>query len=81
MEEFSSITEAEAFEMVRSYCSWKKRGPLGERELVLTDDNGDEHLFLFETFSNTHDVLTLITYLKPIHALVAFPAAVPRPLR
>jgi hypothetical protein len=58
----------------RSYCSWKKRGPLGERDLVLTDDNGDEHLFRFETFSNTHDVLTLITYLKPHRLVVPAPA-------
>ncbi len=74
MEQFSSITEADAFPMVKSYCSWKKRGPLGEKELVLTDDNGDEHVFLFQTFSNTHDVLTLITYVKRHEASVAVPA-------
>jgi hypothetical protein len=73
LEQFSGITDADVFKMIRSYCSWKKRGPLGESELVLTDDNGDEHIFLFETFSNTHDVLTLITYRRRHDALVAVP--------
>lgn len=70
LREFSSINERVAFEMIRSYCTWKKRGPLGQRELILTDDNGDKHEFLFETFSNTHDVLTLITYVRPRAVLV-----------
>jgi hypothetical protein len=59
--------------MIKSYCSWKKRGPLGQAEMAITDDNGDEHIFPLETFSNTHDVLTLITYVKPHGALVAVP--------
>lgn len=61
-EQFSSITESDTFAMIKSYCEWKKRGPLGAKELVLKDDVGDDHVFLFETFSNTHDVLTLVTY-------------------
>ena len=75
MEQFSSITEADALDMIRSYCSRNKRGPLGQKELLLTDDNGEEHIFLFETFSNTHDVLTRITYVKPHAPLVVVPAA------
>lgn len=74
LERFSSITEKDALDMIRSYCSWKKRGPLGQKELVLTDDNGDEHIFLFETFSNTHDVLTLITYVRSHAPIVAIPS-------
>jgi hypothetical protein len=58
--------------MIKSYCEWKKRGPLGSKELVLADDAGEEHVFLFETFSNTHDVLTLITYVKKRGAMVSF---------
>ena len=27
LEQFSSITETDAFEMIRSYCTWKRRGP------------------------------------------------------
>lgn len=73
MEHFSSITEADTIEMIRSYCSWKKQGPLGEKELMLADDNGKEHVFLFETFSNTHEVLTLITYIKLHNPAIAVP--------
>jgi hypothetical protein len=39
LEQFSSITEADTLEMIRRYCPWNKRGPLGEKELLLTDDN------------------------------------------
>jgi Zn-dependent peptidase ImmA (M78 family) len=59
LQQFSSITEPDILDMIESYCSYKKRGPLGEAELVLKDDNGREHVFFFETFSNTYDVLTL----------------------
>lgn len=62
LEQFSSITDTDVFAMVKSYCSWKKRGPLGQKELILTDENGDEHAFLFETFSNSYDIFTLITH-------------------
>jgi hypothetical protein len=78
LERFSTITEADTFQMIKSYCTWKKRGPLGQAEMVVTDDNGDEHIFLFETFSNTHDVLTLITYVRPRGALVTVPARMVR---
>ncbi len=71
IEQFSSITEVDAFAMVKSYCSWKKSGPLGEKELIMADDNGDGHIFLFETFSNKYDVLTLVTYVKPHEVIVA----------
>lgn len=74
IEQFSEFAEGDAFQMIKSYCSWNKRGPLGEKELILTDDNGDEHLFLFQTFSNTHDVLTLITYVKRHEVAVSVPA-------
>ena len=39
----------------------------------ITDDNGDEHVFLFETFSNSYDVFTLITYVRRHDVLVAVP--------
>ena len=78
MERFSSVTEGDALEMIRSYCTWKKRGPLGSAEIIIKDDNGDEHVFLFETFSNTHDVLTLVTYLRRHEAMVSVPSALRR---
>lgn len=62
--------------MVKSYCSWKKRGPLGQKELILTDENGDEHAFLFETFSNSYDIFTLITHVRGHEIVVAVPTRV-----
>lgn len=62
---FSSLTESECFKIIRSYCSWRKRGPLGRDEIILRNDEGEEHLFLFEAFHNGHELLTLMTYLKP----------------
>jgi len=44
---------------IRTYCHRGNRGPLGDGELVITDRNGNRHLFDFETFSNTYDTLTL----------------------
>ncbi len=65
--------------MVKSYCSWRKKGPLGRNELILTDDNGDKHLFFFETFSNSYDVFTLITHVRRHELVVAVPSHVSRP--
>jgi Zn-dependent peptidase ImmA (M78 family) len=62
-EAFSAISNKELFEVIRSYCGPRSGGPLGTSEQILTDDNGDEHRFLFETFFNTHDALTLAIYL------------------
>lgn len=64
-EQFSGLTEREAFNILRRHCSWRKRGPLGNDEIVLRDDRGEEHVFLFEAFHNGHALLTLITYLRP----------------
>jgi hypothetical protein len=76
LELFSGVTETEAFAMVKSYCSWNKKGPLGQKELIIADDNGDEHVFLFETFSNSYDVFTLITYVRRHDVLVAVPQSI-----
>ena len=47
-ERFAGLSEVECFDIVRNYCSWKKRGPMGKEEIILRDDCGDEHVFLFE---------------------------------
>lgn len=70
LERFSGVTATDAFAMVKSYCSWNKKGPLGQKELIIPDDNGDKHVFLFETFSNSYDVFTLITYVRRHDVLV-----------
>jgi hypothetical protein len=42
---------------------------LGSDEVILRDVNGIAHVFMFETFSNTYEALTLAYYLRK-HALV-----------
>ena len=63
-ERFSRQSEVELFRTIASYCGAQGGGPLGERELILTDDNGAEHRFFFETFFNRYDALTIGSYLR-----------------
>lgn len=59
---FSKVTEMDAFRLLMTYCTYRTRGPLGEAEVLLSDDNGQLHEFYFETFNNTYDTLTLATH-------------------
>jgi len=68
---FSQMPEKEVFAAVTGYCGSQRGGPLGDSELILTDDNGDQHRFYFETFFNRYDALTLGIYLKPEARIVA----------
>lgn len=69
---FGDIVETELFDLVSGYCQPKRAGPLGEAELVLTDDNGDPHVFQFESFGNSYQALTLGVYQRPHAPLVRF---------
>lgn len=68
---FSRISERELFAAVSSYCGAQMGGPLGMADLVLTDDNGDEHVFSFESFFIKYkppalgEALTLGVYTRP----------------
>lgn len=62
---FRCMPEVDLFEAVAGYCGSHSGGPLGTAELILTDDNGDQHRFVFETFFNRYDALTLGVYLRP----------------
>jgi len=64
-QQFSRTSEIDLYEIVIGYCSANRGGPLGSCNAVLTDDNGDEHVFYFETFSFHHNVLTLGLHMKP----------------
>lgn len=61
---FSQVTEQEVFEAIASYCAPKRGGPLGSADMPVVDDNGQEHIFSFETFYNTHDALTLVEHVR-----------------
>lgn len=68
---FSRMPEKDVFAAVAGYCGSQRGGPLGASELILTDDNGDQHRFYFETFFNRYDALTLGIYLKPEARIIA----------
>jgi hypothetical protein len=59
---FSKLSEAEIFYSIRGYCGRQRGGVIGGADLILTDDNGDDHQFAFETFYNGYDALTLGVY-------------------
>ena len=68
---FSATSELFVFEQISSYILPKKGGPVGEAVVVLTDDNGDQHEFTFETFNFFNECLTLAVHLRKRVALVA----------
>ncbi|QNN23367.1 DUF955 domain-containing protein [Planctomycetales bacterium ZRK34] len=60
---FAAIRSEDLFAMVQGYCMQERyRGPLGSREIILPDDNNEDHRFTFETFFNGHRALTLALY-------------------
>lgn len=56
---------------IRTYCGWRKRGPLGDAEVILRDHDGTRHLFRFETFFNGHDALTMGVWIREVSTIVA----------
>lgn len=64
-ERFGQILEPELFGVVVGYSGAQRGGTLGEAEVVLNDRNGERHVFVFETFSNSHEALTLGYWLRP----------------
>lgn len=63
--EYSTVDELAAFNIIRENCTRGRRGPVGKKQILIRDDNGDQHEFLFEAFFNAHALLTLITYQNP----------------
>jgi hypothetical protein len=60
---FPAFTESGAESILRSYCKWTKKGPLGNAEFALDDARGDRHRFFIESFGIPQgDVLTLAQY-------------------
>ena len=68
---FSRLTEIELFEAISGYCGSQSGGFLGDAELILDDNNGNQHRFYFETFFNRYDSLTLGVYIRPEPTRVA----------
>ena len=48
--QFSQVSELELFARLSNICSHRKGGPLANETVMLMDDNGDNHDFLFDSF-------------------------------
>ena len=70
---FGRWSEVELFPHVAAYCGAQGGGPLGQDELILTDESGARHRFHFETFFNQYDALTLGRYFRPEIHVMAVP--------
>ncbi len=75
-ERFGAVSEVELFGALRSYCSHKRGGPLGEGEVMLVDGNDEHHMFFFESWSNTYEVLSLGVYRSPVRTAVRIPRSI-----
>ncbi|MGE6699467.1 ImmA/IrrE family metallo-endopeptidase [Hyphomonas sp. NPDC076900] len=60
--QFSKLKETAVFDKIVAYARGGKGGPLGGADVLLHDDNGDAHLFEFESFSFHHQTLTICIY-------------------
>lgn len=63
-----SISETALFQAIAAYCRPSQGGTIGQDEIILADRNGDRHHFLFETFFNRHEALTLGYWTMPVSA-------------
>ena len=62
---FSKLKETSVFDEIVAFSSGGKGGPLGSADVLLYDDNGDAHIFEFESFSFHHYTLTICIYRQP----------------
>jgi hypothetical protein len=58
-QQFPNVTDGEVWAWMCGYCGYKATGPLGTTELTIQDANGVSHVFIIESFSNGHNVLTM----------------------
>jgi hypothetical protein len=61
---FGRLTDVDMFGIVSGYCGPQRAGPLGEAEVRLVNDEGQRHVFCFETFFNGYEALTLGVWQK-----------------
>ena len=69
VQRFGTTTEIALFDVITRYSGSQRGGKLGQDDVVLTDANGETHLFRFETFFNGHEALSLGVWMHP-HSVV-----------
>lgn len=61
---FGRLTDIDLFSIVTGYSGPQRGGTLGQAEITLVNDDGQKHLFDFETFFNGYEALTLGVWRK-----------------
>lgn len=62
--QFPKVTDGDVWTWMCGYCGYKATGPLGSTELTIQDANGVSHVFVIESFSNGHNVLTMARWIR-----------------
>lgn len=60
--QFPGVTEEAIWSWLQSYSSYSTKGPLGSAEIVISDANGERHVFHFESFCIQYYVHTVARY-------------------
>jgi len=70
--EYARADGVTLFGQVASKCHGR-RGPIGDGELEIVDDRGDRHEFVFESFFNGYDALTLGWHVGTVSSRIITP--------
>lgn len=76
LDEFSNVSEQDAFRVVQAACTYKQGGPIAGGEVVLTNDRGEKHVFLLEAFYNRYEALSLAIHSKARAVATAVPSSI-----
>lgn len=63
---FKLVDANQLLDVVDANIVRRRGGPVGDYTICLRDDDGQPHEFRAESFSNTHNILTLFTYLRKL---------------
>lgn len=62
--QFPNVTDGDVWAWMCGYCGYKATGPLGTTEVTIQDANSISHIFVIESFSNGHNVLTMARWIR-----------------
>lgn len=71
-ERFGAFTAEQGYALIAKHATWKSRGPVFDATDVLVDDRGETYEFVFESFCNTHTLLTIgaVAQRRPAMAMI-----------
>ena len=75
IEQFGNHSADSVLDLVEPQLHAARGGTVGEGTVVLNDVNNESAAFVFETFFNQHDLLTLVVYEHAVGVVVPLPRA------